>query len=449
MLQRIICCVLFGVLTAEFSWMFEEHWSTPWHYVADFLFAPLPGIHLWVLDGLFVVFLLIGRSQKGAMTGRAKPMHTAIWVSLGTIFTFAIWGAINGAKVLDMRIQLHAIVMMMLASFMYMATFRTPEHFRMLGATIVYAALFRVTMMFLFYILVMRNLTVYIAVITDHGDSILFVLAIVIMIANAIHTKEKSTTWKAVLVTMAMLWAIQMNNRRLAWVGLIGSLLIIYFLLPTGPVRRKIHRGLMTAAPILALYVAVGWTSPTGFFKPIASIQSMNDAKDPSTESRNLENIGLIVTLQKNPLIAEGFGHEYVEVSTTYSAGLVFPQYKMVPHNSVLGIAAFTGMVGFCGIWLMFPVAVYLAARSYAFSRSGLEKSIAMVTICEVLVHINQMWGDIGINASQGVVLMSAAFAAAARAPLWSGAWPGGKKAKARAKSAAPSPAPSPSPRAA
>jgi O-Antigen ligase len=427
MVQRLVCVLVFSVLTAEYPFLWENHWSTPWHFIADLIFAPIPGIRLWFMDGFIFALLFAGRAQKGARQGRAKPMETATLVSLGSLIVWCVWGAIGGGSVLDMRLQLHEAVMLVFMAFMYTNTLRTPEHYRMLGNTVIYAALFRFVMMFVFYITIMRSLTVPVATVTDHGDSILFVTALVIAVANGLHARTRAATRNAVIISVLMLWCIQINNRRLAYVGVIGSAVIIYALLPVGPIRRKIHRALLIAAPIAALYVAIGWSRPTGIFKPVASIQSMNDPADLSTQSRILENMGLIVTLQTAPVIGSGFGHKYIEISDALAAK-EFPQYRYVPHNSALGLAAFTGAFGFVGIWMMFPVAAYFASRSYQFARDPLEKSIAMVCVCEVLIHINQMWGDIGINAPQGVVLMGAAFAASSRMAVRTGAWPGAQK---------------------
>lgn len=423
------------MLTAEFSGAtYEGHWSTPWHFATEWLMGPVPGIRLWWFDCIAIVVLLYARTQRGAQTGRTKPIQTALYTTVGTIFAWAVLGALRGGSVLDMRLQVHVFVMLCVASSMYANVLRTPEHFRMMGKTIVYAALFRAAMMLTFYVTVMRTLNEHIETVTDHGDSITFVLTIVIVAAEAIHSRDRKATTRALLVTGVMLWCIQTNNRRLAWLGLIGSMLIIYFLLPIGPVKRKIHRRLAMAVPVILVYVAVGWSSPTGVFKPIASLKSMNDANDPSTESRNLENLGLVVTLQGGPISGTGFGQKYTEVSNALAA-VAFPQYRYVPHNSVLGLAAFTGMLGFIGIWMVFPVSAFAAARAYSFARAPPEKTIAMVALCQIFIHINQMWGDIGMLSFQGMTVTSCAIAAASRMAGQTGAWPSGR-APARARPA-------------
>jgi O-Antigen ligase len=423
--RRLWCITVFCVLTFEYPHLFEGHWSTPWHYVADIILAPVPFVHVWWLDVIIVALLLAARAQPGAARERARPVDVTLWLSIGTIFAWAVYGAMSGGSVLDERLQLHVVVLTSVAAFAQTNILRKPEHFRMLGKAIVYAGLFRFAMMFVFYLAIMRSLKERMEDVTDHGDSVLFVTCIAIVLANAIHRRTRKDVVFGLVVTTFMVWCIQINGRRLAWVGLVGALATVFALMRTGPYRRRLQRWALIGAPILALYLAIGWSMPTGIFKPLASLQSVSDVNNPSTQSRLLEDIGLIITLQGHPFVGTGFGQKYIEVSDVFAPSKVaFPQYRYVPHNSVLGLAAFTGALGFIGIWMVFPVTVFLNARTYAFARTPLEQTIAMVGVCEVIVHINQLWGDIGLNAPQGMIIVSGSIAAASRMSVFTGAWP-------------------------
>ncbi|MGA2447914.1 MAG: O-antigen ligase family protein [Polyangiaceae bacterium] len=429
MLQRIWCFIVFLTLTMEGPTTFDGHWSTPWAYTTTALLYPIPGIRIPVIDAIVLVLLVASRAQPGASTGRAKPMATWILVSMGTLTLWGIYGGLKGGTWFQIRFQLHTMMMVLISALMQMNLLRTPKHFYMVGKTIVYAALFRFVMMFVFYVTILRSLTVPLDTVTEHADSILFVTCFVIVLANALHERTRRASWRGGVVAVMMLWCIQTNNRRLAWVGLIGSLLIMYFQSQIGPLRRKINRVLIRIGPVVALYVAIGMSNPVGIFKPVASLVSVNDPNNPSTQSRILENIGLIVTLQTNPLFGTGFGQQYIEISTAFSVGdAIFPEYRYVPHNSVLGLLAFSGAFGFTGIWMVFAVTAFLNARAYAFATKPLIQTIAMTSVCEVIVHTNQMWGDLGSIATPGMVVISTAMAAASRMPVLTGAWPVGKR---------------------
>jgi hypothetical protein len=433
----LICVLIFCLLNIETKGSYEGHWSTPMHYVTDFLTGPIPGIRLYWYDGIVLVGLVVSGMNKRARTGLAKPVKLWLRVSMATLGAWALIGISRGANVLDLRLQLHMVMMTLLSAFFFINVVRTPEDFRKVGKAIVIGAVVRVLFMVTFYLAVMRSLPEHMECVTEHGDSTTFAICLVLVLVHAIHERTRKAAVRAVLVSILMLFAIQLNNRRIAWLHLIGGLLIVYFAVPGGSaIRKKIHRYLLIAAPIIGIYVAAGWTNPTGIFKPVASIQSMNDAKNPSTESRNIENLGLIVTLQTSPLIGLGFGHGYTEVSTEYSLGLVsiFPQYRQNPHNSALGLVTFCGALGFTGIWMTFVVCAFMLARTYVFAKTSLEKTVALTSLALVYMHVNQMWGDLGINSLPDLGMLPVAFAAAARLSVSTGAWPGDARAKARAK---------------
>lgn len=424
-MRKLWLVMVFCALTAEFPGMWEGHWSTPWHFVTDAVFGSVPVVHLYWFDAV-VIFLLL-------KTGKGKPpplksLGTAVVVSIAALLIWAAYGALRGGSVMDMRLQLRAMIITMLAALMQAKLFRTREHFVSLGKTVIYAALFRFVTMVLFYILVMRDLNAKIDTVTSHGDSVLFVSAIAISLANAIQKRSRKTTWKTLIFVSMMLWCIQVNNRRLAYVSLVGALIIILSLIWTSDMRRKLLRVLRVVLPIVLIYVAVGWAHPTGIFKPIAKLQSTSDPNDLSTQSRIVENIGLIVTLQTNPLLGTGFGHEYIEVSSLFSVGFaqVFKQYRYMPHNSLLGLVAFMGALGFSAFWMVFPITVYVAARIHALTRVPLDRTIAMVIMCNIIIYANQVWGDLGNHAIQSLVIVSMSIAAAARAAVFSGTWSSG-----------------------
>jgi hypothetical protein len=433
---RLICILVFFLLNLETKGSYEGHWSTPMHYASDLLMGSVPGIHLYFYDCIILVGLVVSGLDKKARTGFAKPVKLWLRVSMITLVLWGALGVARGANVLDLRLQLHMIVMTILSAFFFINVVRTREDFRKIGKAIVIGAVVRGLFMLVFYLTVMRSLTEHMECVTEHGDSTTFSICIVLVLVNAIHERTRKASTRAALVIMLMLFAIQINNRRVAWLHLIGGLLIVYFAVPGGGViRKKIHKYLLIAAPIVGIYVAAGWSHPTGIFKPVGSLQSMDDANNPSTQSRNIENLGLIYTLQTAPVIGLGFGHGYTEVSTQFSVGLVdiFPQYRQNPHNSALGLVTFCGAIGFTGIWMMFAVCSYMLARTYAFAKAPLEKTVALTSLALVYMHVNQMWGDLGINSVPDLGMIPVAFAAAARLSVLTGAWPGDARRKVRA----------------
>ena len=105
------------------------------------------------------------------------------------------------------------------------------------------------------------------------------------------------------------------------------------------------------ALPIL-LYVGVGWTSEAGAFGPVHKFRSMLDPKaDTSTLWRELENSNLVFTYHESPLLGLGYGrpfHEHIKLPDVTGSYELEPY---VPHNGVLGLWTFGGLLGFSLLW--------------------------------------------------------------------------------------------------
>ena len=132
--------------------------------------------------------------------------------------------------------------------------------------------------------------------------------------------------------------------------------------------------------------------------------------------------------------IGRGFGHKFDAVNSYYELDGVFDQWQYIPHNSYLGLLAFTGVFGFAGIWWPLPVCVFLAARAARTARLPVERTAAAVAVAEVIIYSNQAYGDMGLNSQTCLVLLASAYATAARVAVTSGAW-------GRPTKAAPDPA--------
>ena len=80
---------------------------------------------------------------------------------------------------------------------------------------------------------------------------------------------------------------------------------------------------------------------------------------------RDLENYDLFYTLRHNPVLGTGYGHGYTEVVWLPDVSNAYALYRFLPHNSILGLWAYGGLVGFTALWTMLVVGVFLAARAY------------------------------------------------------------------------------------
>jgi hypothetical protein len=384
------------VLTAEVEGItFFGKWTTPLTVVGTFLFRPIAHLVPWdlLVLGLFVW------ARPGMRKNLAAPLLGSMKLTCWALLGAWVWGVLRGGSAYQTYFQLHSFLMGLLLALMVMAVYRTTADIRSLGTTVVFAAMYRAVVLIIFYFLIARNLEEEMPTLTDHADSVLFVVGFFIVLVNWMNRRTGSSLAWATGVIVLMSIAIALNNRRIAWLGVGVGLLLIYVLLPPGRFKSKINRTLIYASPLIIAYVVAGWSSKNPVFKPVASISTMfGDNQDTSSMMRDIENYNLLVSLKTNPLLGMGWGWEYVEQIHAIDISEGFPQYRYLPHNSLLGIIAFSGMLWFSGFWQLVPVAAFFHARVWVSARSYVLRVAAMTSLTALTIVVVEMWGDVGFN---------------------------------------------------
>jgi O-antigen ligase len=206
---------------------------------------------------------------------------------------------------------------------------------------------------------------------------------------------------------------------------MVGAMVALYFLVPPSPVKRRLKRMAIACMPLLVIYVAVGWGRPEKVFKPLQSLSSVSSKPDSSTLARNVENLSLIATANySSGVMGTGWGHKYVELSNKYTIADAMELWQYVPHNSILGLLGFTGFLGVLGFWMMFPVTIFLLARTALQAQDPRARSVGLVGVMSTIACLNQMFGDMGIFSWITMYFLSMVWGAALRVPAESGAWP-------------------------
>jgi hypothetical protein len=190
----------------------------------------------------------------------------------------------------------------------------------------------------------------------------------------------------------------------------------------TNAFKRKLNKVMLGVLPVVAGYVAVGWGSTGGVFKPVQVIRSAVDSSaDASTAWRDLENFNLVFTTRQFPLFGLGYGTGFWEM---WPMPVVpYELEKYVPHDAILGLYCYYGFVGFAGITALWVGGVYFAVRSYHHCKAPLEKAAALGCLGSILVYYLQCFGDMGLGSWTGVYLVAPSLAIASKLAISSGAW--------------------------
>jgi hypothetical protein len=420
-------------------------WSPPLLPLGQLLFQPLGGT-LGVPVPFTLLDLLVMALATGALVrahGAPRPQRTWAaglgWVLgayLVALVGLCAWGMARGGELQAAYWQLRQMALLPLVAFGLHHLWRgTAAELGALGKVVVGAALFKAALGGWFFYVVAVPQGLAPAYVTTHADSVLFVGALMIVLLVAVQAPSRRSLVTLALVAPALLWALYLNDRRIAWVELLLALTAVWWLMHKDASWRRFTRVVLWLAPALLLYAAVGWGSTHPVFTPLRALGSVNAETDSSTFAREVENHNLALTVRTSPLIGLGYGHGYREF-VHHEIGRSFELYRHMPHNAVYALFMIGGVLGFAVLWLPLPFAVFLAVRAHRRTTEPPERAAALGCVAAVMLFALQAWGDMGTQSYPPVFLLACALAVASRLAVKVGAWPSVAQAESSGRTA-------------
>jgi hypothetical protein len=427
MLCRSLCALLFVAWTAEWPLdkdviLYMGTWRSPFQVFGP-LFVSIPGLSLFPWQVMLLALTPLCLLSPGAFRRRSPALDAAIAVSVASVAVTFLWGVMRGGSAYNAYYQLWRFLVALLVGFLLVSVIRSSSHLRTVLLTVLAAALVRGTLAIYFYWTYVRGRKeASTPHLTTHEDSLLFVAGIVVVLSWALARRSVASWLAAALVSMHLLYVIVLNNRRLAWIELLLALAVGYLILPRGGVRRRVNQFLLLAAPLVTIYVVVGWGRPGAVFAPIKALSTAGSNADASSLARQEEIRNLLYTLSAvgNPILGAGWGVQYEKVTSVYANfGAEWWQYRYLPHNSLLGVAVFGGLFGLCGIWLVVPMSAFLAARGYRGSTDPIDRAGAMAALCITPAYSSHCFGDIGFQSLTCGLILGVAMGTAGKVAAW------------------------------
>lgn len=424
--------VMFGLLFVAWvgEWpvdldktMYSGLWRSPFGVLGP-MFAPLPGIRLFPWQVLLLVLVPVCLVTRKEQQPRARVLERAIFISSACVVVTVVWGWLHGGSLYFAYYQVWRFLAALLVAFVLMAVIRSPRDLVALAKWIVLAALIRATLVIYFYwVHIQGKVFPHPEYMTSHDDSLLFVMATLICGGWALLKGGKKPWTIAALVSGYVFYAMILNDRRIAWVELIFAAGAIYMLIGAGPLRRIVNKVLIALVPILLIYVIIGWGRDGAIFSPIQALMSVRSDADPSTLTRQEELRNLLYTLVEtgNPLFGIGWGRPYQIVENFWS--YYDPSWILVPytpHNSLVGLAVFSGVVGVIGIWGVVPAGGYSAACAARTSADTVVRTAAIVAFATLIAFSVHCYGDIGLQSFACCMMFGAALGTAGTVSAWS-----------------------------
>jgi len=432
-----VTALLAMLLALDVSGDGDGVWHTPFAVLGDLLHKnidrsiPIPGLTMTGTEVIFVllVALYAYRRLTGSSLDVRGQIPTAglardlIVIFLAAAVFVTLRGVTSGASVPIwlVRRQVHVVMFFLL----FQIALRGPRDHVLLGRVILIAA--HVKAILAIWVQHMGRLRTggELAQGTNHGDSILFALAIAIVVARLFERFQFRRLRESAFLLLLPFWGMYANNRRLAWVMLGMGLATIFLLSPMRRLKRSVLQAILVLIPVVAVYTAVGWNRQSVIFAPVRTLRSLSDStRDRSTLWREVEDWNIAMSMRESPLLGIGLGKEYTEHMPNDDISVVYPEFRMWPHNSVLGMLLFGGLFAFTGMWLLFAGTIFLAVRSLDRARAPDERTAALCVVVAVLLCLIQAYGDLGAAFAQYRIVAGLALAVAGKLAVATGAWP-------------------------
>lgn len=433
---KLVCVFIFGILAddpAENPGM--GVFKTPLAWPGEVLYTALektlgvPGLKMY---GMELLFMLVGvlvywraRGRRfvetpalyaeGKRTWRSSPAFVwGCWSAIFGLGVMFLWGTLRGGPLRFSLLQARALLFVFVIALVLAPTFNHRRYIHVVLGSIVGLAFVR-SLMGIYYWLAILQFEMFGETesgsgtyVLTHSDAFLDAIALLIVVLALLMRPSVRTFLLALVTIPPIMYFIVVNNRRLALVELVAGLFAVYFLADK-KLRRLVHRIAFAMLPFLLVYVAAGWNSTARWAAPVQSLRSVSSSSDTSSQTRDIENYNLILTLKPNPILGQGLGHEYNEVVRAWSIADKFEAYLYVPHNSLLWLWTAGGWVGFTLVWIFFVCCAFLAYRLARGGINGLgaagqaesgmaEKMLAYVAVGTTAAFAMQAFGDMGLQ---------------------------------------------------
>ncbi|TMB26875.1 MAG: O-antigen ligase family protein [Deltaproteobacteria bacterium] len=411
--------------------------QTPLRVVGTLLFAKLNlsiPVDALVVSGFDLLLLLFGvvivyrhstrsRIDRIGWVEAPRPIWQFAVLALVAIAWMTIFGMARGGSFRFALWQITKHLYLPLVYLLMAEALRGPADAVVVGRVVLGAGIFRsVEAMILRRMFPSTDLFPHAV---THHDSVLFATCVAILLAMLLERPTRRALRICALLLPIFLGGMIANHRRLVWTELAAVAAFFFVITPLGRFKRFVLRSLVVSIVPLLIYGAVGWNSQQRLFGPVRMFRSLFDANvDSSTRWRDFENYDLVATFSKSPLLGSGFGHPFIEELKLPDITKDYELEPYIPHNSVLGLWAFGGLVGFALLWAIYPVGMFFTVRAYRSSRTRIERITALGAAAVQICYVMQGYGDLGFGTWGPVFTVATAYALVGKICVANGAWP-------------------------
>jgi hypothetical protein len=392
--------------------------------------VPFSGMDMFLVTLFVIAAFRKANGNRIDSAGRLvtpRPLVRLAYLSfLGMGFVW-VNGMLRGGDFGMSLWQIDRVIYLPAIFLLFQIGLRGPQDFRALARVVLMAATYKAFLALYVSQTVFKypygpSIPVKIDCATTHHDSMLFALAFALLVLIGMERVGRSPWRLPAILLPILVVGILSNNRRIAWVQIGFVLVSIFLVTPDSAFKRRLWRVGKLLAPVVLLYTAVGWGSHANIFKPIQSLRSVIDSQsNASSFWRDIENFNLMQTLKADPVLGSGYGVPYDEIVALPAVDYSLEFYA--PHNAILGLWAYGGVIGYTMLTLLWSGGVYFAIRAFRAAKTGEHRVAALASFAAVPIYLVQCWGDLGLGTWIGVFLTASGLAVSAKLAVATGAW--------------------------
>ena len=446
-LRTSTLCLLFLMLVCDYlpEGPHSGLWASPLAPIANLLFLNLSastGISLLRLTGLdaaVILLLFVGIWRRAFRVEHLDPPGTPsvrqlnflLVLQFAVVLALDVWGVATGGDFNEALWQLRQMLLFPVMGFFFLHAIpgRT-EDFRLIARVIVAAAVVKSIIGVYFMRAIVWPNGWEVEFTTSHSDTLLFVPVLTMAVALVFERPIAKTLWHLPLWVPIVFLGMKYNDRRLAYVALVISIITVLVMLPWSRIKRSAFQALVVLSPIFSLYVAVGWKADALHHNPIwgpaQMIKSLikGDPNQTGADYRDMENFNVLYTWSENAILPLGFGHRFQEPIVLPDISFIMPTYQFHPHNTILWMWTIGGLFGFTAMFLPVVALIFFAARSYPRTLHPVDRTAIFTALSFVITYLAQCWGDMGTRSYFGSMGLALSLTVISKLAVRSGAWP-------------------------
>jgi hypothetical protein len=256
-----------------------------------------------------------------------------------------------------------------------------------------------------------------------HEDSYFLGMFITAALAGAIWLRNRRFVFITSLGSVLALVAMLANSRRAGVFALAGAVAVVVLLAYRfEPQLRKRIAWLCVAAVIGGfVFLSYGWDKQYGvqaqLVRPVRSLVDPT-ARDLSSDLyRTAELTNLRITYRTSPIIGVGFGSPFYVVAPMADISMIYPLWKVIPHNSLMWIGMRMGAIGFMAFWGFIGLAVLAGFDVMRARRDPLIRATAAFALAAIAAEIAVGYSDIQLESYRNLIFLGVVLGVLNRLP--------------------------------